>query len=405
MNLLNSISRYFGLSEEPQSRPGPLDDFWYQTEILGATGVSALQSTAVYSCVRVIAETLASLPCKVYERVGDGKRVAREHPLYSVLHDQANGFQTANEFIETKATHVLCGGNGYSEVLTDSRDNVGELVPIEPQYVQVISDRATNRKGYRLSEPGKSTRTLFDGEILHIPGLSYDGRVGYSPISAARRAIEMQMGAEKYADRVFKNSAIPPAYVALTGQPDAGTQEAFSKWWKRQYGGANQGSMGFVYNGEIKTVNVNHRDLQFLELRKFQLEEIARIYRVPLHLIQSLDRSTNNNIEHQSLDFVIHTILPWVVRFEKRLNAILLGPQERKRYYVKFSLDALMRGDSAARAAFYASGIQNGWLEPDEARAKEDLDPVGGAAKRLYIQGATVPLDQAGQAQAAKTAP
>lgn len=398
MNLLNSIGRWFGLADESTSRPGPTDDFWYSTEILGASGVSSLQSTAVYSCVRVIAETIGTLPCKIYERSGEGKRVAREHPIYTLLHDQANEFQTANEYWETVATHILCGGNSYSRVVYDSRFNASQLIPIDPQYVSVISDRETGRKAYWVSEPGIPSVVRFDGEILHIPGLSYDGKIGYSPMGAARRAIEMQMGAEKYADRVFKNSAIPPAYVALTGQPDKGTQDAFSSWWKRQYGGNNQGSMGFVYNGEIKTVNVNHRDLQFLELRKFQLEEIARIYRVPLHLIQSLDRSTNNNIEHQSLDFVTHTVRPWAVRLESRINAVLLGPQERKRYFAEFALDALMRGDSASRAAFYASGIQNGYLKPDEARAKENLNPVGGAADRLYIQGATVPLEQSGQA-------
>ena len=398
-NLHDDATPPLKLSDEPVAAPGPLDDFWYSDQVLGVSGKSSLQSTAVYSCIRVIAETIATLPCKIYERAGDGKRVAREHPLYSVLHDQANEYQTANEFWETVATHVMGTGNSFSRVRYDARFNASALYPIEPHYVNVLTDDRTGLKAFRVSEPGKQTETLLDGEILHIPGLSYDGKVGYSPLAVARRAVEMGMNAEAYADRVFKNGAIPPVYVSMTGAMDPAAMEAFAKSWQRKYGGANQGKIGFLQNGELKTVNVNHRDLQFLELRKFQLEEIARIYRVPLHLVQSLDRSTNNNIEHQSLDFVTHTIRPWAVRLENRINMILLGPQERKRYFAEFALDGLMRGDAASRAAFYQSGINTGWLKPDEIRAKENLNPVGGAADRLYIQGATVRLEDAGKAQ------
>ena len=386
-----------GLSDAPRSAPGPLDDFWYSEQVLGVGGKSSLQSTAVYACVNVLAQTIASLPCQVYERSENGgKSVARNHPLYGVLHDQANDRQTAYEYWETVTAHLCGAGNSYSRVLYGSRFDAVQLVPIEPQYVQVLSDGPTGRKGYRISEPNKPQQVLFDGDILHFPGLCYDGYVGYSPIEAASRAIKMGNAAERYAGRVFENSAIPPAYVSLSGNADPDAIEKLAKWWKRQYGGANQGSIGFVQNGEIKTVQVNHRDLQFLELRKFQLEEIARIYRVPLHLVQSLDRSTNNNIEHQSIDFAVHTIRPWLERLEARLNAILLGPQERKRFFVEFNLDAIMRGDAAARSAFYASGVQNGYLKPDEVRSKENLNPIGGAADRLYIQGAMVPLEDAG---------
>lgn len=382
--------------------PGPLDDYWYTDQVLGLTGRNSLQSTAVYACIRVIAETVATLPCKLYERDGEGKRTYREHPLYAVLHDRANPYQTANEYWETVVTHCLGAGNSFSHVEYDARFNASALYPIEPHYVTVVTDERTGLKGYRISEPGKGTVIKLDGEILHIPALSYDGKVGYSPMAVARRAVEMGINAEAYAGRVFRNGAIPPAYVSGVGPaPDEAAMRPFAESWQRQYGGHNQGKIGFLWNAEIKTVPVNHRDLQFLELRKFQLEEIARIYRVPLHLVQSLDRSTNNNIEHQSLDFVTHTVRPWAVRIENRINMVLLGPQERKRLFAEFSLDALMRGDSAARAAFYSSGVQNGYLKPDEVRAKENLNPVGGAAGRLYIQGATVPLEDAGKAQQA----
>lgn len=400
MNLIQSIGSFFGLSGDPATSPtpGPMDDYWYGERVFGG---SAMSSTAVYACVNVLAQTIASLPCQLYERVDDrgGKRIARNHPLYSVLHDQANGIQTAHEFWEMVIAQMCLDGNSYNRVIYGSRFDAVELVGIKPQYVQVLSDGKTRRKAYRINEPGIPEQTLFDGEILHFPSLTMDGYIGITPMEAARRAWQMGNAAERYAGRVFENSAIPPAYVSLTGNPDPATQSAMAAWWRKQYGGANQGSMGFVYNGEIKTVQVNHRDLQFLELRKFQLEEIARIYRVPLHLVQSLDRSTNNNIEHQSIDFAVHTIRPWLERLEARINSILLGPQERKRYFAEFNLDAIMRGDAAARSSYYASGIQHGWIKPDEARMKENMNPEGGPADRLYIQGAMVPLENAGQSQ------
>ncbi|CAB4140317.1 COG4695 Phage-related protein [uncultured Caudovirales phage] len=399
MTLLDNIKSLFGLSTQPAAAPGPLEDYWYSDAVLGVTGKSSLQSTAVFACVRVIAETIGTLPCIMYERLPDGgKRRAPEHPIYSVLHDQASANQTANEYWETVAAHIMGSGNSYSRIFYDARQNVSRLEPIEPQYVHVLVDAATGAKGYRVTELNRPTETLDDSRCLHIPGLSYDGVIGYSPIDAARRAVEMGMRAEAYADRVFRNGAIPPAYVSGSGAaPDAAAMKAFKEAWMRQNGGANQGSIGFLWNAEIKTVPINHRDLQFLELRKFQLEEIARIYRVPLHLVQSLDRSTNNNIEHQSLDFVTHTIRPWAVRLEKRINMALLGPRERQQYFAEFNLDALMRGDAESRASFYNSGISNGWMKPDEVRMRENLNPVGGAADRLYIQGAMLPLESAGQ--------
>jgi HK97 family phage portal protein len=396
MNIGSTLRNWFGLSDE-RPAPGPLDDYWYSDATFGVSGQSTWQSTAVYSCIRVISETIGSLPCMMFEKTPAGKVLAKDHPLYSVIHDQANATQTANEYWETVASHVMATGNSYSRVLYDSRNNASELIPIEPQYVRVMRDEQTGVKAYEVIE-NTQRRIYFDGQILHIPGLSYDGLIGYNPIEAARKAIEMQLGAERYAERVFRNHAIPPAYVSIPGNADPSAIKSMGAWWQQTYGGQNQGKIGILSGGgEIKTVSVNHRDLQFLELRKFQLEEIARIYRVPLHLIQSLDRSTNNNIEHQSLDFVTHTIRPWAVRLEKRINMILLGPQERQRYFAEFNLDALMRGDAASRSAYYASGIQNGWLKPDEARQKENLNPQGGAADRLYIQGATVPLDSSGE--------
>jgi len=392
--------------------PPPSADFWYvpiaQPTYTGkfVNEQTSLQCSAVYACVRVIAETVASLPFNVYRRLPEGgKRVATEHPVHYLIHDSPNEELTAYEFWETLMLHVLTWGNAYARVLTGARDVVTALIPIPPDRVEVRRDLDTGVRYYRISEPGKDPEILFDDQILHIPGLGYDGLRGYSPIEMQRQAVGLALAAEEYGARFFGNNAAPPMYLHSTQQLTDKSKENLMQWFSRKFGGvSNSHKLGILDNGvEIKTVPINHRDIQFLELRKFQIEEIARIFRVPLHLIQNLDRSTHNNIENQSIDFAMHTIRPWLVRIEKRVNKALFGPRESGTYFAEFVMEGLLRGDAKSRAEFYTAMRNAGIMTANEIREKENLNPLPGGDE-LFIQGAMVPVSQAARATTEESA-
>lgn len=391
--------------------PPPDSDFWYRPVQQGGTitGIyvgpaTSLQATAVYACVNVLAQTVASLPLHVYRRGSDGSRdIAREHDVYGLIHDAPNEEQTSFEFWETEMARLCTYGNSYSRLqLEGERRKVTAILPLRPEWMTVGRSPDTGIRFYRYQEPGKEAQTYLDDEILHVPGLAFDGLRGYSPIELNRRSIEMSRAAEEYGARFFLNNATPPQYISSPHALTPESKDALLGWFMRKFGGLTGAHrLGILDNGaEIKTVPINHRDIQFLELRKFQLEEIARIYRVPLHLIQSLDRSTNNNIEHQAIDFAVHTIRPWLRRIEARLNKALFGPRERSQFYCEFNMDGLLRGDAASRAAYYTQLRNAGIITANEIRAKENMNPIQGGDE-LLVQGAMIPVSQAGQQQIA----
>ena len=381
-------------------QPGPVDDYWYN-DAPGqvpyfSTPKSSMQSTAFFACVAVISQTIAGLPKNVFERLRNGgRRVAKDHPLNYVMHDVANEEQTSFEFWECSLNHLLSDGNSYAKILTDNRDNVTGLSLLRPDRMMVDRDRETGTRFYRYSDDNGTTVYL-DDEILHIPGLGYDGLKGYSPVQLFAQAIGLSTVTETYQSTYFKNSAISPAYLTFAQQINEMSRKEIQTFLEENHGGpANWHKMMILGGGgEIKTLPVNHKDIQFLELRKFQIEEIARIFRVPLHLIQSLDRSTNNNIEHQGIDFATHTIWPWCVRIEQRLNKALLGPRESQRLFIEFNIDGLLRGDTEARGEFYSKLRNTGVLSANDIRRRENMEPIPAAegGDAYFIQGAMVPM-------------
>jgi HK97 family phage portal protein len=397
MNVFGRIMRAVLTNEAPDS------DFWYKP-VPSRPGYvsedSALRIAAVWACVRVISETIASLPCQVYKREGDGRRLDRDHALYRILHDAPNDYMTSFELWELAGKHLCTYGNFYAQIIMDNRATVMELRPLPPDMVSVSRDSQTGVLVYTVRS-GAKTEVYAASEILHVPGLGYDGvgnLVGFSPVEYCRQSMVLAADAESYGTNFFANNATPPAYVSI---PQALNDEGFArleKWFKGKFGGVkNAGKLGILdQGGEIKTVPINHRDMQFLELRKYQVEEIARIYRVPLHLIQSLDRATNNNIEQQALDFVQNTIRPWLVRIERRLNMQLFGPREGRTWYAEFNMDAMLRGDMEARGKYYSALRNIGVLNGNEIRAKENMNPYDGGEVYM-VQGAMVPVDMAGQ--------
>jgi HK97 family phage portal protein len=385
--------------------PAPDDDWWYgPVAHHGASGLrvtprTSLQSAAMWACVRVISETVATLPFSVYRRLEPrGKEVATDHAAHYLLHDAPNEEITSVEFWEVIVAHALTFGNGFARIEWDSKMSPAGLYLMQPEWVTVERDRQTAVKFYRYRAPGKEEVILFDDEVLHIPGLGYDGLTGYSPVTLHRRTLELAQSTDEYLLKFLTNNARPGMYISHPGKlSDAAAKNIRESWAAIHAGLQNAGKPGVLEEGmRVETVGSIAKDMEFLAMRKFQTEEIARIYRVPLHMIQSLDRSTNNNIEHQSIDFVMHTIRPWCRRIEARANRTLFGPREGKWYFSEFNLEGLLRGDSKGRAEFYASLRNIGAITANEIREKENMNPIEGG-DALLVQGAMIPIDQAGQ--------
>lgn len=390
--------------------PPPDSEFWYQPvnapsgSYLSQFGDSeaALRVSVVNACVRLRSETIGSLPCMVYDRQGDGRRVAREHPLYYLLHDAPNENLSAFEFWQVVEQNLCTDGNAYAFIETNGRNDVSALYPIDPAKVSVKRDAETGVIVYLIRE-GAIEKPYTASQILHIPGMGYDGvsrLKGMSPVAYMRQSLDLAASAEGYGAAFFRNNAAPHAYIAHPKTLTKNTKDSILDYMMERWGGVrNAGKLGILEEGmEIKTVPVNHTDMQYLELRRFQVEDIARWFRVPLHMIGELTRSTNNNIEHQGLEWATNTIRPECARIERRLNMQLLGPREVGRISIEFNLDALMRGDSAARSAFYHTLRNDGVLNANEIRAKENLNPYDGGEVYM-VQGAMIPVQMAGQQQ------
>ncbi len=335
---------------------------------------TAMKYSAVFACVRVLAETKASLPLKLYKKDPKGeKKEANDIPLSQVLSYKVNDEMTPFQWKETSMTSLCLGGNSFNQKLLNASGQVVGVYPLD--YTKVKMERDSEKKLIYVIDNKPYTRK----EIFHIPGLSFDGISGLSPISYAAKAIELGLIYENFGVNFFNNSAIPSGVIATEGTLSETAYERFKKDFKKNYTGMVNKGVPMLLEAGLKytPLNVSQADAQFLESKKFQIEDIARIYRVPLHLIQNLDRATNNNIEHQSLEFVMYTMLPWCKRDEENINMQLLTPEEmRQGYYVEYKLDALLRGDTKSRAEAYAIGRQWGWLSVNDIRRLENMNTV-----------------------------
>ncbi len=365
---------------------------------------SAMQMTAVYSCVRILAEAVAGLPLHVYKTGSDGgKDKATDHPLYRVLHDAPNPEMTSFVFRETLMTHLLLWGNAYAQIIRNGRGEVIGLYPLMPSRMSV--GRLTSGALYYdyQTMPGEvpgdtGLVRLSAAEVLHIPGLGFDGLVGYSPIAMAKNAIGMAQACEDYGASFFANGAAPGGVLEHPGTIKDPTRVRES--WQATFGGAKNGNKIAVLEEGMKytPISMSPEQAQFLETRKFQMGEIARIFRVPPHMIGDLDKSSFSNIEQQSLEFVKYTLDPWVIRFEQAITAKLLTGGERRSVYVKFNLEGLLRGDYASRMNGYAVARQNGWMSANDIRELENLDRIDEAeGGDLYLVNVNMlPVNLAG---------
>ena len=366
---------------------------------------SAMQMTAVYSCVRILAEAVAGLPLHLYRYTeSGGKEKAIDHPLYLLLHDEPNPEMSSFVFRETLMTHLLLWGNAYAQIIRNGKNEVIALYPLMPNKMEVDRDeRGQLYYKYQRSNDEAPTMEgssviLKPSDVLHIPGLGFDGLVGYSPIAMAKNAIGMAIACEEYGAKFFANGAQPGGVLEHPGTIK--DPQRVRESWQRSFGGSGNANKIAVLEEGMKytPIAISPEQAQFLETRKFQINEIARIFRVPPHMVGDLEKSSFSNIEQQSLEFVKYTLDPWVIRWEQSIMRSLLSPEEKKTYYVKFNLEGLLRGDYQSRMNGYAIGRQNGWMSANDIRELENLDriPTEEGGDLYLINGNMLPMRDAG---------
>ena len=366
---------------------------------------SAMQMTAVYSCVRILAEAIAGLPLHIYKYNEDGgKEKATDHPLYLLLHDEPNPEMSSFVFRETLMTHLLLWGNAYAQIIRNGKGEVIALYPLMPNKMSV--DRDENGQLYYTYQRANEEAHTMEGtsvilkpyDVLHIPGLGFDGLVGYSPIAMAKNAIGMAIACEEFGAKFFANGAAPSGVLEHPGtiRDPSRVREA----WQSQFGGSsNSGKVAVLEEGMKYTpISISPEQTQFLETRKFQINEIARIFRVPPHMVGDLEKSSFSNIEQQSLEFVKYTLDPWVLRWEQSMARALFTFDEKKEYFIKFNLEGLLRGDYQSRMNGYSIARQNGWMSANDIRELENLDriPAELGGDLYLINGNMLPLGNAG---------
>ena len=402
------FSGLFRSRDKPENRtPGSNYAFYLGGSSSGklVTERSAMQMTAVYACVRILSEAIAGLPLHLYRYKEDGgKEKAIGHPLYLLLHDEPNPEMSSFVFRETLMTHLLLWGNAYAQIIRNGKGQVIALYPLMPNKMTV--NRDTNGQLYyqyqRSSDEAHtmkgSTVILQPSDVLHIPGLGFDGLVGYSPIAMAKNAIGLAIATEEYGSKFFANGAAPSGVLEHPGTIKDPSKVRES--WQQTFGGsANSNKIAVLEEGMKYTpISISPEQAQFLETRKFQINEIARIFRVPPHMVGDLEKSSFSNIEQQSLEFVKYTLDPWVIRWEQSIQRRLLTPDEKKTYFVKFNVEGLLRGDYASRMNGYATARQNGWMSANDIRELENLDriPKEDGGDLYLINGAMTKLADAG---------
>ena len=337
----------------------------------------------MYSCARILSEAVAGLPLHLYRYTDSGgKAMALDHPLYRLLHDEPNPEMSSFVFRETLMTHLLLWGNAYAQIIRNGKNEIIALYPLMPNRMTV--DRDENGRLYYAYARGQDevirdksrTVILSPADVLHIPGLGFDGLVGYSPIAMAKNAIGMAIACEEYGAKFFANGASPGGVLEHPGTIKD-PQRVRDSWMSQFGGSANANKIAVLEEGlKFTPIGIAPEQAQFLETRKFQINEIARIFRVPPHMVGDLEKSSFSNIEQQSLEFVKYTLDPWVIRWEQSIQRSLFNAEVKPRYFVKFNLEGLLRGDYQSRMNGYAIGRQNGWMSANDIRELENLDRI-----------------------------
>lgn len=384
--------RFLGLDIVGKNAParraaGIFDETYWEGQEADSTTVSgarvtpliAMQVGAVNAAVRLIAETIASLPLILYRRDKSGnKERAKDHPLYHVLHMWPNEWMTRFEWIELMVRHLLLRGNAYASLQYQSGRIVG-LMPLHPDNMTVkwIMSGKSKNLIYEYNADGK--RTIFrDYDMIHLRGPSEDGGKGKGPIQEAREVVGNAVALDNYQSCFYANGVRLSGVLEHPGTLTDTTSERIATSFRKAYAGAaNSGKVAVLEEGmKLNTTTMTPKDAEFIAVRKFSVREIARIFRVPPHMIGDLEDATFSNIEQESINFVVHSIRPWTVRIEQSLMKTLLTEEESEEYYAEFLLDGLLRGDMASRYTAYQIGLQNGFLKLNDVREKENMNSL-----------------------------
>ncbi len=362
---------------------------------------TAMRFITVYSCVRVLAETLASLPLFVYrERPGGGRDKARDHPLYYLLHDVPNNEMTSLTWRETQMGHLVISGNCYSIITSNRRGQVIDLYPMPWHEVVPRRNRETRKIEYQINDRGK-IEILPAEKVFHIPGLGYDGIMGYSPIRMAQEAIGLGLAATEFSARFFGQGMNIGGVLEHPGTLSETAYEHLKKSIEERGSGLANSWRPLILEEGMKWTRIPMpmSDAQFIEQRKMNRDEICGLFRVPPHMIANLERATFSNVEHLSLEFVMYTMLPWIQRWEQTINWKLFTRQEREQgYYVKFNVSGLLRGDAKSRAEALHIMRQDGIINADEWRELEEMNPIEDGSGKVYlVNGNMIPVTSAGQ--------
>jgi HK97 family phage portal protein len=407
--LMGVLSGIFKVRDKPvtDSTAGSAYRFLFGGSTSGkiVTERSSMQMTAVYSCVRILSEAVAGLPLHLYKyNDSGGKEKAIDHPLYFLLHDEPNSEISSFVFRETLMTHLLLWGNAYAQIIRNGKGEVVALYPLMPNRMTVDRDeKGQHYYQYNTSKDEAptmkgSTVTLKPTDVLHIPGLGFDGLVGYSPIAMAKNAIGMAIACEEYGAKFFANGATPGGLLEYPGTVKD-PERVRESWNKGFSGSSNANKVAILEEGMKYTpISISPEQAQFLETRKFQINEIARIFRVPPHMVGDLEKSSFSNIEQQSLEFVKYTLEPWLMRWEQSMMRSIISAKDKPAYFIKFNVDGLLRGDYQSRMNGYATARQNGWMSANDIRELENLDriPAEDGGDLYLINGNMTKLADAG---------
>lgn len=379
--MLNRILTRMGYERRSSHHAPGGDSYWKDFAALRTGPVNADTAqgvAAVYACVQAISETVATLPLHLYKDTGSDRQKARNHPLYRVLHDAPNPEQTTMEFREAMTAAVLLTGNAFARIVRDCDGQVRELWPLS--NVQVL--RLDNGKlAYEYSERSGNVVRLLQDECLHLRHrIGTDGVLGLSPVSVARGVIELAQSEQEHGTATFRNGAKLAGVLETTQVLKPEQKIALRESWGNQYGGAaNSGRTAVLEAGlSYKPISMSLEDAEWIEARKFNVYEVCRLFRVPPVIVGAMESANYSNSVELNRQFVTLTLRRWLAMWEQAINAKCLSDTARNVYFAEHSVEGLLRGDSTARAAFYASGIQAGWMRKSEARELENLPPIEG---------------------------
>lgn len=362
-----------------------LQEYLHAAGGMAVTEDSAMRLSAVYSCIDVLSTALAQLPALVLRRQGEKIAIATDHPAYYLLHDAPNEWQTSYKWRETKQAHACGWGNGYSSIVRSSKGELRALERHLPWTTSLV--KIAGRWTYATLDDDDRPLSVAPQDMIHIRALGKDGRMGISPIRQHMDTIGLGLAVQRYGKEFFDGGGRPTGLLTVKGDLQDKSWERLKNFWSKAVTRLKQSdnkTLLLPADLEYKAMTISPEDAQALQTRKMTRSEIAGIYRVPAHMINDLDKATFSNIAEQGVGFVRNTMMPWVVNWEQELNRKLFTPAERAAgYYVKLNLAALLRGTPKERAEFYHYAITDGWMDRNEVRALEDMNPRDGLSDLL----------------------